>query len=64
MKLVESRLCEQKYDHIDYEKVPGVAMNKYKKAFQRNDPIRFSEYLHDLVRRTKRDGNEMLEIIH
>ena len=48
LKLVESRLCERKYDQIDYEKVPGVAMNKYKKAFQRNDPIRFKEYLHDV----------------
>ncbi len=45
IKIVESKMCAQKYNEIDYGKVPSVAMNKYKKAFKRNDAERFNEYM-------------------
>jgi hypothetical protein len=45
LSLVESKLCEKNYGDIEYEKVPSVAMHKYKKAFSRNDRERFSQYL-------------------
>lgn len=45
ISLVETKLCEKNYSDIDYEKVPSVAMNKYKKTFIKRDGERFEEYL-------------------
>ena len=45
LALVESQLCDKKYNEIEYAKVPSVAMNKYKTLFYKNDYIRFMEYL-------------------
>lgn len=45
IKIVESKMCAKKFNEIDYEKVPSVAMNKYKKAFRKNDSQRFAEYM-------------------
>ncbi len=59
LDLLETKLCNKDYEHIDYEKVPSVAMNKHSKAtsrkgmkynhiqqnaFMRNDQKRFMEY--------------------
>lgn len=59
LDLLETKLCNKDYEHIDYEKVPSVAMNKHTKAtsrkgmkynhikqnaFMRNDQVRFMEY--------------------
>lgn len=43
--IVESKMCKNEFDKIEYEKVPSVAMNRYKNAFEENDCIRFLEYL-------------------
>lgn len=48
LKLVETRLCTREYESLDYSAVPSVAMNKYKKAFTRNDFSKFSEFLTDV----------------
>lgn len=45
LKLVETSLCMKRYDEIEYDHIPSVAMNKYKKAFVRNDGVRFAEYM-------------------
>lgn len=44
-KVVEQQMCAKKWNEINYEQVPSVAMNKYNKAWYRNDEIRFKEYL-------------------
>lgn len=54
LDLLETKLCNKDYEHIDYEKVPSVAMNKHSKlpskkgkkynAFMRNDKDHFMEY--------------------
>lgn len=45
LKLVETKMCDNMFPNIDYETVPSVAMNKYKKAFKRHDKERYAEYL-------------------
>jgi len=45
IKLVETKMCAKEFDKVDYQAVPSVAMQKYKKAFLRNDKDRFSSYL-------------------
>ena len=42
---VEQKLCAKKWEEIKYSHVPSVAMNKYRKAFLKNDENRFNEYI-------------------
>lgn len=42
--IVETKMCEKQWDSIDYSKVPGVAVHRYRKAFNRNDTIRFADF--------------------
>jgi hypothetical protein len=44
LKIVERYMCDKKWPEIDYSKVPSVAMHRLKKAFARNDPVRFAEW--------------------
>jgi hypothetical protein len=45
---VEQIMCEKQWGEITYSHVPSVAMNKYRKAFFRNDEARFRSYLGDV----------------
>lgn len=42
---VEQLMCAKQFDGIKYEHVPSVAMNKYRKAFYKNEPKRFADYI-------------------
>jgi len=42
---VEQLMCSKHFDVINYEHVPSVAMNKYRKAFYKRDPNRFVDYI-------------------
>jgi hypothetical protein len=42
---VEQLMCAKQFEGINYEHVPSVAMNKYRKAFYRNDSNRFVDYI-------------------
>lgn len=44
-KVVEQKMCAKDWQNINYEHVPSVAMNKYNKAWYRNDGERFKAYL-------------------
>ena len=46
--VVETKMCAKKWNEIDYSKVPSVAMNKYNKAWYRNDEERFEAYLKEV----------------
>jgi hypothetical protein len=46
---VEQLMCSKDWEAIKYEQVPSVAMNKYRKAFARNDNERFSKYIQDVL---------------
>jgi hypothetical protein len=45
---VEQLMCSKHFEDINYEHVPSVAMNKYRKAFFKNDEGRFTDYIKDV----------------
>ena len=45
---VEQQMCDKKWSDIKYNHIPSVAMNKYRKAFLRNDSNRFNEYIENV----------------
>ena len=46
--VVETQMCERKWDEINYSHVPSVAMSKYSKAFSRRDGERFEQFLNNV----------------
>lgn len=42
--IVEHKMCQKKWDTIDYSKVPSVAMARYTRCFAKNDDERFQSY--------------------
>ncbi len=46
---VEQAMCSKDWGSIEYTKVPSVAMNKYRKAFERNDETRFGQFIDDVT---------------
>lgn len=54
-KIVESLMCEKKWDEIEYSKVPSVAIGRYNTAFNRNDGERYTNWRNSLVK-VKEDG--------
>lgn len=42
--VVEVKMCNKDWSSIEYQKVPGVAVHRYRKAFNRNDMVRFGEF--------------------
>jgi len=46
---VEQSMCSNNWDSIEYQKVPSVAMNKYRRAFERNDESRFGQFIDDVA---------------
>ena len=43
--VVETKMANKEYQEIDYSKLPSVAFNKYRKAFERNDTERYNDFL-------------------
>lgn len=44
LKVVESYICSGHWDKVDFNKVPSCAMKKLKKAFEKHQPERFTEW--------------------
>ena len=44
-KTVEQQMCAGDWGHVAYKAVPGVAFARYKNAFARRDPQRFTQFL-------------------
>ncbi len=42
--IVEYKMCEKKWDEIEYDKVPSLAMARYTRAFNNNDFDRFVDF--------------------
>ena len=51
---VEQLMCDKQWKEIEYSHVPSVAMNKYRKAFFRNDETRFRSYLGEVEEGSKK----------
>lgn len=47
-KVVETQMCSKQWTEIPYEKVPSIAMNKYRNAFLKHDPARMNSYIEDV----------------
>jgi hypothetical protein len=45
LRLVESEMCNKKWEEIDFSRVPSKAMKKYAKAFFKNCPERYQQFL-------------------
>jgi hypothetical protein len=45
--LVETKMCEKKWDDIEYGKLPSVAGARYAKAFKKNDEARYTAFIGD-----------------
>lgn len=45
LDVVEKKMSAQEFSAIDYEKVPSLAMTRYRSAFGRHDFERFNEYI-------------------
>ena len=52
--IVESKMCDNKWEAIKYENIPGVASNKLKKAFIKHDEERYKKYLEDVAANVKK----------
>jgi hypothetical protein len=45
ISIVESYMCQKEWNGINFENVPSRAAMLYRKAFQKNAPTRYAEYL-------------------
>lgn len=54
INLVESDMSANRWGEIDYEKVPSLALVKYRNAFIEHDRDRFDEYLDDVLEGRKK----------
>lgn len=45
IKVVEQKMCAKEWSEIDYSKLPSRAAFMYRKAFQKQDSVRYAEYL-------------------
>jgi hypothetical protein len=46
--IVEYKMCENKWNEINYSQIPSVAMARYTNAFNKNDEERFENYKESL----------------
>lgn len=45
LRIVEAKMCKGDWEHIDFSKVPAVALKRYKKAFAKHSPEKYQEFL-------------------
>jgi hypothetical protein len=46
--VVESLMCQNLWDSIEYSAVPSLAMSRYSSAFKKHDKGRFAKYIEDV----------------
>lgn len=46
--VVETQMCSNNWDEINYSHTPSVASNKYRKAFLKHDATRFNQFVLDV----------------
>jgi hypothetical protein len=61
-KVVETLMCEGKFDEIVYNHVPSVAMARYKRAFNRHDEARFNEWTARLATGEADENGEVAKV--
>jgi hypothetical protein len=63
LEIVESKMCANRWSDISYSKVPSIAMNIYRKAFQVHDPDGFETW-QELVKDGKETVNASVLMPH
>lgn len=51
--VVETQMCSKDWSSIDYDKLPSVAIKNYRKAFERNAPLAWAQFIKELEQGTK-----------
>lgn len=54
LDVVERKMSHNQWGQIDYERVPSLAMKRYRKAFERRDEERFKEYIEAVAKGEKK----------
>lgn len=54
LDVVERKMSHNQWDQIDYERVPSLALKRYRKAFERRDEERFKEYIEAVAKGEKK----------
>ena len=55
--VVETKMCSNDWENIEYKKVPSLAMTRYRTAFGRHDQERFNEFNQKVI-----DGEETVNV--
>jgi hypothetical protein len=58
--IIESKMCSNQWNTIDYEHVPSIAMARYNNAFEKNDTVRFNEYKKEIKNGNKKINASVL----
>lgn len=48
IKIIETKMCNNEWNTINYQAVPAVASNRYKKAFMKHDEERYTKFIQDV----------------
>ena len=54
IKVIERTMSAQDWEEIAYSQVPSRAMKNYRKAFSRNDGVRFGQYIENVTKGTEK----------
>jgi hypothetical protein len=57
INIIETLMCDNEWNKIEYEKVPAVASKKFKNAFMKHDEERYKEYLNNVM-----SGNSKINV--
>ena len=52
-KVVETQMCSNKWNGINFNHVPSRAFSIYKRAFQRHEPARFQAFIDSVLKKEK-----------
>jgi len=57
--VVETIMCQQEWQDIDFSKVPSIAAARYNNAFKKHDPARYEQWKNALEKGVDENGNEV-----
>jgi hypothetical protein len=49
LDIIENKLCNKDWEHIEYSKIPAKALSIYKKCFIKNDKEKYAEFLSNVA---------------
>jgi hypothetical protein len=54
LDLIETKICKNNWDDVDYSKIPAGALNFYKKIFKKKDNFKYLNFLDDVSNNKKK----------